>query len=77
MNILHIYPATVAVLSTLIFNAIIIPLLIPVSMRGARFQATDAPTLLRRNMLLYGLGGLVSAFIGIKLIAMLLGVFYV
>lgn len=77
LNILHIYPATVAVLSTLIFNAIIIPLLIPVSMRGARFQATDAPTLLRRNMLLYGLGGLVSAFIGIKLIAMLLGVFYV
>lgn len=77
LNILQIYPAAVAVLATLIFNAIIIPLLIPVSMRGARFQASDAPTLLRRNMLLYGLGGLISAFIGIKLIALLLGVFYV
>ncbi len=77
LNILQIYPAPLAVLSTLVFNAIIIPLLIPVAMRGVRFQATDAPTLLRRNMLLYGLGGLLSAFIGIKLIAMFLGLFYV
>ncbi len=77
LNILHIEPPSLAVLSTLIFNAIIIPILIPVSMRGARFQATDAPTLLRRNMIIYGLGGLISAFVGIKLLAMLLGLFYV
>lgn len=77
LNILQIYPSSLAVLSTLIFNALIIPLLIPVSMKGARFQATDAATLLRKNMLLYGLGGLISAFVGIKLISLLLGFFYV
>jgi len=65
------------VISALVFNAIVIPMLIPIAMKGARFRATDPASLLRRNMLIYGLGGLATAFIGIKLIAIALGVFHV
>ena len=51
-----------------IFNALIIPLLIPLSLRGVRYRPIGATALLRRNMLIYGLGGLIAPFIGIKLI---------
>ncbi len=77
LNILDIHPAPLAVISALVFNAIVIPMLIPIAMKGARFRATDPASLLRRNMLIYGLGGLATAFIGIKLIAIALGVFHV
>ncbi len=52
----------------MIFNALIIPLLIPLSLRGVRYRPIGATALLRRNMLIYGLGGLVVPFIGIKAI---------
>jgi K+-transporting ATPase ATPase B chain len=57
-----------AILSAVIFNALIIPLLIPLSLKGVRYRAIGATALLRRNLLLYGLGGLLVPFAGIKLI---------
>ena len=57
-----------AVLSAIIFNALIIVALIPLALRGVRYRAVGAAGLLRRNLLIYGLGGLIAPFIGIKLI---------
>ena len=57
-----------AVISAVIFNALVIPLLIPISLRGVSYKPVGASALLRRNLLIYGLGGLISPFIGIKLI---------
>ncbi|MNU08466.1 Potassium-transporting ATPase B chain [compost metagenome] len=54
------------------FNALIIVALIPLALRGVRVQASDAASLLRRNLLIYGLGGIVAPFVGIKLIDILL-----
>jgi K+-transporting ATPase ATPase B chain len=59
------------VLSAIIFNAIIIPMLIPLALRGVKYQPTTATALLRRNLLIYGFGGLLVPFIGIKLIDIL------
>jgi len=67
-----------AVLSALIFNAIIIPLLIPLAMRGIAFKPTSTMTLFLKNTLIYGVGGVIVPFIGIKLIDLLLvGVFHI
>jgi potassium-transporting ATPase ATP-binding subunit len=63
------------VLSAVIFNAIIIPLLIPLALRGVRYKPSRASALLRRNLLIYGLGGLVLPFIGIKLIDIFISLF--
>ena len=71
LNILGLGLKT-AVLSALIFNAIIIPLLIPLAMRGVRFKPTDTMTLFLRNTMIYGVGGVIVPFIGIKLIDILL-----
>ena len=57
-----------AIVSAIIFNAIMIPLLIPLSLRGVRYRPIGASALLRRNLWIYGLGGIVAPFIGIKLI---------
>ena len=57
-----------AILSAIVFNALIIPLLVPLALRGVRYRPIGASALLRRNMLIYGLGGLIVPFIGIKLI---------
>ena len=57
-----------AIISAIIFNAIVIPLLIPISLKGVSYRAIGAGALLRRNLLIYGLGGLIAPFIGIKLI---------
>ncbi len=57
-----------AIVSAIIFNAIVIPLLIPLSLRGVRYRPIGATALLRRNLWIYGLGGIVAPFIGIKLI---------
>ena len=57
-----------AILSAIIFNAIVIPLLIPLSLRGVRYRPIGASALLRRNLWIYGLGGIIAPFIGIKLI---------
>ena len=77
LNILHLGLKS-AVLSALIFNAIIIPLLIPLAMRGIAFKPTSTMTLFLKNTLIYGVGGVIVPFIGIKLIDLLLvGVFHV
>jgi K+-transporting ATPase ATPase B chain len=65
-----------AVLAAVIFNALVIPLLIPLALRGVRFRATSATRLLRRNLWIYGLGGIVFPFVGIKLIDLLLTVHF-
>jgi K+-transporting ATPase ATPase B chain len=71
LNIMQLATPTSAVLSAVIFNAIIIPLLIPLALRGVRFRPTTVSAMLRRNLLIYGLGGLLVPFIGIKLIDIL------
>jgi K+-transporting ATPase ATPase B chain len=72
LNIMDLQSANSAILSAVIFNALIIVILIPLALRGVKFVPSSAASLLRRNLLVYGLGGLVSPFIGIKLIDMLL-----
>jgi len=57
-----------AILSAVIFNALIIVALIPISLRGVRFRAEGAAAMLRRNLLIYGLGGILAPFIGIKIV---------
>jgi potassium-transporting ATPase ATP-binding subunit len=74
LDIMHLTSHKTAVLSAVIFNAIIIPLLIPLALRGVRYRPTTVSALLRRNLLIYGLGGLVLPFIGIKLIDLLIAV---
>ena len=68
LNVMHLSSPTSAVLSALIFNALIIPALIPLALRGVRFKPASAVALLRRNMLVYGFGGVLLPFAGIKLI---------
>lgn len=68
LNIMQLSTPNSAVLSAIIFNAIVIPMLIPLALRGVRYQPTTAIALLRRNLLIYGLGGLLVPFICIKLI---------
>jgi potassium-transporting ATPase ATP-binding subunit len=68
LNVMSLGTPESAILSAVIFNALIIPLLIPLSLRGVRYRAIGATALLRRNILIYGLGGLVVPFLGIKLI---------
>jgi len=59
-------------LSAVIFNAIIIPLLIPIALKGVRYRPVGADALLRRNLLIWGLGGVIVPFVGIKLIDVIL-----
>jgi K+-transporting ATPase ATPase B chain len=68
VNLLRLYTPQSAVLSAVIFNALVIIALVPLALRGVRFRAVGAAALLRRNLLVYGLGGLLVPFIGIKLI---------
>jgi K+-transporting ATPase ATPase B chain len=68
LNIMHLATPTSAVLSAVIFNAIIIPLLIPLALRGVSYRPTTATAMLRRNLLIYGFGGLLVPFVCIKLI---------
>jgi K+-transporting ATPase ATPase B chain len=76
LNILHLGGLHSAVLSALIFNAIVIPLLIPLAMRGIAFKPTSTMTLFLKNTLIYGVGGVIVPFIGIKLIDLLLTVVF-
>jgi K+-transporting ATPase ATPase B chain len=68
LNIMGLHSSFSAILSAVIFNALIIPALIPLALRGVRFRPLRAAVLLRRNLLLYGVGGIILPFIGIKLI---------
>jgi len=72
LNIMRLSTPASAVLSALIFNALIIPLLIPIAIRGVRYRPMGADRILRRNLLAYGLGGVIAPFVAIKLIDMLL-----
>ncbi len=72
VDIMHLHSPTSAILSAVIFNALIIPLLIPVALKGVRYRPIGADALLRRNLLVWGVGGMVAPFIGIKLIDMVM-----
>ena len=72
LDIMGLHSATSAILSAVIFNAIIIPLLIPIALKGVKYRPVGADALLRRNLLIWGLGGVIAPFIGIKLIDMIL-----
>jgi K+-transporting ATPase ATPase B chain len=72
IDIMHLHSPTSAILSAVIFNALIIPALIPVALSGIRYRALGADALLRRNLLVWGLGGVVLPFVGIKLIDMIM-----
>jgi K+-transporting ATPase ATPase B chain len=74
VNVLSLRNPQSAILSAVIFNAIIIVLLIPLALRGVRYVPSSASALLRRNVLIYGVGGVIAPFIGIKLIDVLLGI---
>ena len=75
LNIMNLHSPESAILSAVIFNAIIIPFLIPLALRGVEYKPIGASALLRRNLLIYGLGGVIVPFIGIKLIDILVSVF--
>ena len=72
LNIMHLKTPQSAVLSAVIFNALIIIALIPLALRGVKYRAMNAEALLRRNLFIYGVGGLIAPFVGIKLIDMLI-----
>jgi K+-transporting ATPase ATPase B chain len=72
LNIMHLKTPESAVLSAVIFNALVIVGLIPLALRGVGYRAMSAEALLRRNLILYGVGGVIVPFIGIKLIDMII-----
>ncbi|KPV40786.1 potassium-transporting ATPase subunit KdpB [Alicyclobacillus ferrooxydans] len=75
LNVMHLTSPHSAILSALIFNAIIIPLLIPLAMRGVKYRPMSATNMLVRNLLIYGMGGVIAPFVGIKIIDLLLTIF--
>ncbi|MGF2411244.1 potassium-transporting ATPase subunit KdpB [Ferruginibacter sp.] len=75
LNIMKLHSPESAVLSAVIFNAIIIPMLIPLALKGVAYKPIGASALLRRNLLIYGLGGVIVPFIGIKLIDLIVALF--
>jgi potassium-transporting ATPase ATP-binding subunit len=68
LNVMSLGTPSSAIISAIIFNALIIPLLVPLALRGVQYRPVGATALLRRNLLIYGLGGLIAPFMGIKLI---------
>ena len=68
LNVMHLATPQSAVLAAVIFNALIIIALVPLALRGVKYRPLDAASLLRRNLLIYGLGGVILPFVGIKLI---------
>ena len=75
LNVMHLASPQSAILSAIIFNALVIVALIPLALRGVSYRAQAVSALLRRNLLIYGLGGLIVPFIGIKLIDLAVSVF--
>jgi len=76
LNIMHLHSPESAILSAIIFNAIIIPLLIPLALKGVAYKPIGASALLRRNLLIYGVGGIIVPFIGIKLIDLIISTWF-
>jgi len=75
LNIMGLHTPESAIMSAVIFNAIIIPILIPLALKGVAYKPIGATALLRRNLFIYGIGGVVAPFIGIKLIDLVVGLF--
>jgi len=76
LNLMRLGSAESAILSAIIFNALIIPALIPLSLKGVEYKSASASVLLRKNLFVYGLGGIITPFIGIKLIDILVNFFH-
>jgi K+-transporting ATPase ATPase B chain len=72
LNIMRLHSPASAITSAIIFNALIIVVLIPLALRGVRYRPSSASQLLTRNLLVYGIGGIIAPFIGIKLIDLLI-----
>ena len=72
LNIMHLATAESAILSAVIFNALIIVALIPLALRGVKYRPLGAAAVLRRSLLIYGVGGIIAPFVGIKLIDMII-----
>jgi K+-transporting ATPase ATPase B chain len=72
LNVMHLASPHSAILSSVVFNALIIIALVPLALRGVPYQPAPAAVILRRNLLVYGLGGLLAPFVGIKLIDLVL-----
>jgi K+-transporting ATPase ATPase B chain len=72
MDIMFLHSPTSAILSAVIFNALIIPVLIPVVIKGVRYRLLGAEKLFRRNLMVWGIGGMIAPFLGIKLIDLFL-----
>jgi K+-transporting ATPase ATPase B chain len=77
IDVTHLHTPQSAIMSAVIFNAIIIPCLIPIALKGVTYRPVGAEALLRRNLLIWGLGGVILPFIGIKLLDFLLVQFIV
>jgi K+-transporting ATPase ATPase B chain len=73
INVMHLRSPESAILSAVIFNALIIVALIPLALRGVRYTPMSAAALLKRNLWIYGMGGIIAPFVGIKLIDMIIG----
>jgi potassium-transporting ATPase ATP-binding subunit len=71
LNVMRLGTPSSAIISAIVFNALIIPLLVPLALRGVRYKPSGASALLRRNLLVYGIGGLIAPFVGIKLLDLL------
>ena len=69
---MHLGTPESAIISAIVFNALVIPALVPLALRGVKYRAIGATALLRRNLLIYGLGGMITPFVGIKLVDMLI-----
>ncbi|NJO01088.1 MAG: potassium-transporting ATPase subunit B, partial [Bacteroidia bacterium] len=75
LNFMRLATPESAILSAVIFNALIIPMLIPLALRGVKYRPIGASALLSRNLLIYGLGGVILPFMGIKLIDLVINLF--
>jgi K+-transporting ATPase ATPase B chain len=73
LNVMNLASPYSAILSAVIFNAIIIPMLVPLALKGTKFRPMPAEKLLIHNLLIYGVGGIIAPFVGIKLIDMVIG----
>ncbi len=74
LNIMHLSSPSSAVLAAVIFNALVIPMLIPLAIKGVRYRVTSVSSLLLRNFLIYGIGGLILPFAGIKAIDFMIAI---
>ncbi len=72
LNVMDLGTPQSAIISAIVFNALVIPMLVPIALRGVRYRAVGATALLRRNLLIYGVGGLIAPFVGIKLIDLII-----